>query len=53
MVIIADAYICMTVFHIAYTLIDRAYIGQATLKDNEVVKKFRAYDSMHIQHTDT
>ena len=30
------------------TLVNRAYVGQATLKDNEVVKKFRAYDGIHL-----
>ena len=50
--IMHDNYVCTNVCYIAYTLVNRTYVGQATLKDNEVAKKFRAYDGIHLQCMD-
>ena len=47
-----DKYICTNVYYITKTLVNRAYVGQATLKDNEAVKQFRAYDGIHLQCMD-
>ena len=44
LMIMPDNYICTNVYYVSQTLVNRAYVGQATLKDNKVVKTFRAYD---------